>query len=103
MALLDLSAAFDTIDHDLLLNGLRDVFGIRDTALAFFVSYLSGRKQIVSVVGREMEPSSLLYGVLQGSVLGPILFLLYTQSLSDITERYSVQHHMLALGPIQIL
>ena len=98
-----LLTAFDTIDHDLLLNHFKDVFGIRDTALALFGSYLCGRKQIVSVLSPESEPSSLLYGVLQGSVLGPILFLLYTQSLSDITERYSVQHHMLALGPIQIL
>ena len=78
LTLLDLSAAFDTTDHDLLINRLRDVFGIRDTALAFFWSYLSGRKQTVSVLGRESEPSSLLYGVPQGSVLGPILFILYT-------------------------
>ena len=96
LTLLDLRAAFDTIDHDLLLNRLRAVFGIRDTALAFFVSYLSGRKQIVSVVGREMEPSSLLYGVLQGSVLGSILFIKYTQPLSDIIKRHSVLHHMFA-------
>ena len=60
LILVDLSAAFDTMDHDLLLNRLRDVFGIRDTALAFFGSYLSGKKQIVSVLGRESEPSSLL-------------------------------------------
>ena len=81
LTLLDLSAAFDTIDQDLLLNRLRDFFGIRDTALAFFRSYLRGRKQIVSVLGRESEPSSLLYGVPQGSVLGPIPFILYTQPL----------------------
>ena len=76
LTLLDLSAAFDTTDHDLLINRLRDVFGIRDTALAFFWSYLSGRKQTVSVLGREWEPSSLSYGVPQGSVLCPILFIL---------------------------
>ena len=96
LTLLDLRAAFDTIDHDLLLNRLRAVFGIRDTALAFFWSYLSRRKQTVSVLGRESEPSSLLYGVPQGSVLGPILFFLYTQPLSDITERDSILHHMFA-------
>ena len=76
-----LLTAFDTIDHDLLLNHFKDVFGIRDTALAFFGSYLSGREQTVSVLGRESEPSSLLYGVPQGSVLGPIPFILYTQPL----------------------
>ena len=60
LTLFHLRAAFNTIDSDLLLNRLRDVFGVRDTALAFFGSYLSGRKQIVSVLGRESEPSSLL-------------------------------------------
>ena len=74
---------------------LRDVFGICDSALAFFGSYLSGRKQIVFVLGRESEPSSL-YGVPQGSVVSPILFILYTQPLSDIIERHSVLHHMFA-------
>ena len=85
-----LLTAFDTIDHDLLLNHFKDVFGIRDTALAFFGSYLSGREQTVSVLGRESELSSLLYGVpSQDSVLGPILFILFTQPLSDIIERHS--------------
>ena len=84
LTLLDLSAAFDTMDHDLLLICLRDVFGILDTALAFFWSYLSRRKQIVSVLGRESEPSSLLYSVPQGSVVSPILFILYTQPPSDL-------------------
>ena len=78
----------------MLLNCLGDVFGIRDTSLAFFGSYLCGRKQIVSVLGRESEPSSLLFGVPRGSVLGPILFILYTQPLSDIVERHSVLHHI---------
>ena len=96
LTLLDLSAAFNTIDHDLLLNRLRAVFGIRDTALVFFGSYLSGRKQLVSVLGQESEPSSLLYGVPQGSVLSLILFILYTQPLSDIIERHSVLHYMFA-------
>ena len=94
LTLLDLSAAFDTTDHDLLINRLRDVFGIRDTALAFFGSYLSGREQTVSVLGRESELSYLLNGVLQGSLLGPILFILYTPPLSNIVERHSALHHM---------
>ena len=93
---LGLSTAFDTIEHGLLLNRLRDDFGIRGTALAFFRSYLSGRKQTVSVVGHESEPSSLLYGVPRGLVLGPVLFIVYTQPLSAIIERHSVLHHALA-------
>ena len=96
MTLFHLRAAFNTIDSDLLLNRLKDVFGIRETALAFFGSNLSGRKQIVFVLGRESEPSSLLYSVPQGSVLGPILLILYTQPLFDITERHSVLHHIFA-------
>ena len=76
----------------------RDVFGIRGTALAFFRSYLSGRKQTVSVVGHESEPSSLLYGVPRGLVLGPVLFIVYTQPLSAIIERHSVLHHMFVMN-----
>ena len=54
---LDLSAMFDTTDHDILLNCLRDVFGIYDTALAFFSNICVGEKQVVSVLDRESEPS----------------------------------------------
>ena len=60
------------------------------------MSCISEGKQIVSILGRELEPSSFLYGVPRGSVLGPILFILYTQPLSDITELTSVLHHMFA-------
>ena len=96
LTLLDLSAAFDTIDHGILLSRLEKVFGIRDSALRFFQSYLEDREQVVSVRGNESNPSPLLYGVPQGSVLGPILFLLYTQPLSDIVQDCRVSHHMFA-------
>ena len=59
-----------------------------------FKSHRRGRKQTVSTLGRELKPSSLLYGIPQGSVPGPILFILYKQPLSDITEHHSVLHHM---------
>ena len=62
--------------------------------LRFFMSYASERKQIVSDLGRESELSYLLNGVLQGSLLGPILFILYTPPLSNIVERHSALHHM---------
>ena len=72
---LDLSVAFDTIDHNLFLYRLKHVFGVTDVALSFFRSYLEDREQVVSVLCYESVSSSLLYGVPQGSVLGPILSL----------------------------
>ena len=96
LTLLDLSAAFDTIDHDLLLCRLKHVFGVTDVALSFFRSYLEDREQVLPILGYESVSSSLLYGVPQGSVLGSIqiIFLL----LSDIISRHSVLHHMFADG-----
>ena len=80
LTLLNLRAAYNTIDHDILLNQLRDVFRIHNTAFAFFESIQSERKQAVSVLSCELEPSSLLYGVPQGSILHPILFILLGDS-----------------------
>ncbi|KAL8607345.1 hypothetical protein ACOMHN_039495 [Nucella lapillus] len=96
LTLLDLSAAFDTIDHDALLNRLRVVFGIRGLALSFFESYLKDRMQVVSVFGVDSDPSVLSCEVPQGSVLGPILFILYTQPLYAIIERHNVSYQMFA-------
>ena len=94
LTLLDLSAAFDTIDHDILLNRMEHSFGIRDKALMFSESYLKQREQVASVFGCESDPPLLFYGVPQGSVLGSILFILYTQPLSDVIVHHSVPHHM---------
>ena len=92
LILLDLSAAFDTVDHDILIEDLYHC-GVRDTALALFKSYLEGRFQQV-IIGKEMsEPSAVRYGVPQGSVLGPILFLVYTQSLASLLVAHGVDHH----------
>ena len=78
LTLLDLSAAFDTVDHATLLRRLKTTYGITGTALVWFASYLHERKLSVRYRGSSSTPSSLLCGVPQGSVLGPILFLLYT-------------------------
>ena len=77
LGMFDLSAAFDTVDHAILLKRLDVSFGIRGNALNWFASYLSGRSQQVSVHGILASSFYLDFGVPQGSVLGPVLFLLY--------------------------
>ena len=94
LTLLDLSAAFDTIDHSILLTRLESTFGIRDLALSFFRSYLQDRTQVVTVNGIKCSPSLLTCGVSHGSVLGPIVFILYTQPLSDVISHHSVSHYV---------
>ena len=79
LALLDLSAAFDTLDHAILLRRLESTFGISGLALSWFESYLSDRTQSVVVDGLMSTPIPLVLGVPQGSVLGPVLFTLYSQ------------------------
>ena len=93
LSLLDLSAAFDTIDHSILLSRLQTTFGISDTALSWFHSYLSDRTLKVSANGFFSKPAILQYGVPQGSVLGPILFVLYTHPVSEIVSHHTLSHH----------
>ena len=96
LLLLDLSAAFDTVDHKILLTRLSQTFGITSTALNWFRSYLSERKQTVLVSGNRSSESVLDFGVPQGSVLGPVLFILYTTPLTPLIDMYSVHHEMYA-------
>ena len=84
LVLLDLSAAFDTIDHDILLERLRSRYGICGKAHDWFETFLRGRTQRVSVGSMVSECHSLTYGVPQGSVLGPVLFSLYMTPVEDI-------------------
>ena len=95
LMLLDLSAAFDTIDHAILLRRLY-ALGIRGPALAWFKSYLSDRKQSVNIQGTKSELRDLPYGVPQGSVLGPILFTLYTMPFGDIARKFGLHIHIYA-------
>ncbi len=88
--LLDFSAAFDTIDHNILLNRLQNYVDIRGSALAWFKSYLSDRHQYVAVNEEVSYQSQVQYGVPQGSVLGPLLFTLYMLPLGDISRKHGV-------------
>ena len=96
LVLLDLSAAFDTIDHGILLNRLRHWVGVSGTALKWFYSYLSDRKFCVAANNYTSSLTPLKYGVPQGSVLGPILFSLYMLPLGHIIQKYDVSFHFYA-------
>ena len=90
LILLDFSSAFDTIDHDILLKRLSLRFGICGEALNWMQSYLSGRTHNV-VIGNDRSSGHVLTkGVPQGSVLGPVLFTLYTSPLESLIERHNI-------------
>ena len=88
LVLLDLSAAFNTVNHTLWLAGLQKSFGIRGTVLQWFNSYLSDRTQFVNINEVNSTICDLLVGVPQGSVLGPVLYLLYTAPLAKVIRSY---------------
>ena len=91
--LLDLSAAFDTVDHNLLLSILEKEVGITGIALKWFRSFLNGRCQKIRISGEESHEIIILFGVPQGSVLGPVLFNIYIRSLYSKTQaqKFAIQ------------
>ena len=88
--LLDLSAAFDTVDHDVLMLKLERQFGLRGVVLAWFRSYLSGRTFPVVYGGDTSSTVCIICSVPQGSVLGPRLFIVYTSDLADVVIEHGV-------------
>ena len=109
IVLLDLSAAFDTVDHQILLDRLSTSFNITGVALRWIRSYLRGRSFRVSTggdlsVSEDAEGSDtavsesvrLEYGVPQGSVLGPLFFVLYTNYIGNIIRQHGIKYHVYA-------
>ena len=95
LVLIDLSAAFDTVSHKLLLKSLHRS-GVNGVALKWFESYITTRQQTVAVNGHQSDPTPLHTGVPQGSVLGPILFNVYTTSLGKLLQEHNVSYHLYA-------
>ena len=96
LVLLDLSAAFDTVRHDILLDRLRPRLGVTNQALNWFTSYLSDRTQRFVVNGGLSDTFSLAQGVPQGSCLGPLLFTVNTRDLFDSVGRHLPSVHSYA-------
>ena len=92
LVLLDFSAAFDTIDHEIFLRRLNHRYGIGGTALKWFESYLEERTQSVSVGEAISAPRTLRYGVPQGSVAGAPGFTYYSAPLSDVIKQHGLNH-----------
>ena len=96
LVLLDLSAAFDTVDHPIMLQVLHDRFCVEDAALKWFESYLSDRTQTYMVKDQQSRPRTVDCSVPQGSVLGPQKFNAYTEDLANLIDDHLLDHHMYA-------
>ncbi len=96
LALLDQTAAFDLLDHPTLLHRLEHRYGICGIVLLWFKSYLEKRLQAILIAAVSSSPTQLDDGVPQGSVMGPILYTLYSAPLHDIVAEAGVQDHEFA-------
>ena len=96
LSLLDLSAAFDTVDHTILADVLTKRFGVQGLALDWFIDFLSERRQLVRVGSDDSEETKLLFGVPQGSVLGPKIFIQYAEDVSKLFDKHRLDYHLYA-------
>ena len=96
LVLLDLSAAFDTIDHQIHFHILEHSLGIINSALALMKSYLDGRQQSVQIEGVISEFAELACEVHQGSVLGPLKFCIYMLPIGSIMRHHDIYFHIYA-------
>ena len=88
---LDLSAAFDTVDHSLLIERVQLEFGVNDTALDWLRSYLVDRVQFIKMGQHQSDKVALDVGVPRGSVLCPLLFAVYCSPVGDIISSHGVK------------
>ena len=96
LLLLDLSPAFNTVDHSILLSRLALRFGVNGQVIARIESYLKDREQFVQIENTKSSIRQLLRAVPQGSVLGPLLYVLYTAPIADIIKSYDLHYHLYA-------
>jgi len=96
LLMLDLSAAFDTVDHEIMLQRLRDDFGVSGSAHDWYKSYLANRSFQVLVSGEYSKVFNLKYGLPQGSVTGPLGFVYYTHVVGRILRHHGVKYHIYA-------
>ena len=92
----DLSAAFDTVDHDRLIHRLSTRLNITDTGLEWVRSYLSDRKNRVCITGESSATTKMIFDMPQGSVVGPWMFINYVLPIGDIIEHYGLSYHLYA-------
>ena len=97
LTLLDLSATFDTTNHDILIRRLSTRYGIFCRALTWYSSHLIDRRQAIKIGNcfSDMLPTSS--GVLQRSVLGPLFFTMYITPLNSAIQRHNLDHHLYAI------
>ena len=96
LTFLDLTSAFDTINHNILLHRNRSVYGIFGTVLSWFEFYLTGMTQTVTVNGSSSRPAEAFFGVLQGSAFCPILFIVSFAPPCSLIETHSVSKQSFA-------